>query len=596
MNVYCLLKSSYKSTLIAIIMALLVSACSSESSATPDHSNANETGIINSDKDTKTNQPALINGTDTGSVTEDNDPNGNNLLETAGTLNITDSDAGEAAFIAKTHLGNFGYLDINTAGNWNYAAANNQSVIQSLTSSDALKDTLTVSSIDGTTHAVTITINGQDEAVPPPPVDTNQPAVISGADRGSVTEDNDPDGDNELETQGKLNITDSDTNEAAFTAATISSSFSRFTIDEQGYWKYDAHNDLSVIQNLNSGNTITDTLNVSSVDGTSHTVVITIIGVDEDSTNTNQPAIISGTDRGSVTEDNDPDGDNLLETAGTLSITDSDTGEATFVAKTHTGSYGKLVIDATGNWSYAADNNQSSIQNLTSSDTLKDTLTVSSIDGTTHNVVITILGTNEDNQPAVISGTDRGSVTEDNDPDGDNLLETAGTLSITDSDTGEATFVAKTHTGSYGKLVIDATGNWSYAADNNQSSIQNLTSSDTLKDTLTVSSIDGTTHNIVITVLGVDEASSTTADITLSWVAPSEREDNQPISLSDIAGYKIYYGTTRGNYDKSIDVNNSTAQSYTITNLPTGTYYLVITTKDTENRESQYSSEVIIVI
>jgi len=311
--------------------------------------------------------------------------------------------------------------------------------------------------------------------------------------------------------------------------------------------------------------------------------------------NTNSAAIISGVDSGSVTEDVDPDGDNLLEVAGKLNITDSDAGEAAFVATTSNGNYGNLTITAAGDWSYAANNSQSAIQSLASYETLKDSFTVRSIDGTTHIIVVSIRGADEVNQPAVISGTDNGTVTEDVDPDGDNLLEVAGKLNITDSDAGEAAFIATTSNGNYGNLTITAAGDWSYAANNSQSAIQNLASNVTLQDNLTVSSIDGTKHTIVITIIGVDEA-STTADINLSWVAPSEREDNTSIALSEIAGYKIYYGTTQGQYSNSVDVNDGSAAGYTFKAFPSGTYFFVVTTYDTGGRESQYSAEVKKVI
>jgi hypothetical protein len=85
-------------------------------------------------------------------------------------------------------------------------------------------------------------------------------------------------------------------------------------------------------------------------------------------------------------------------------------------------------------------------------------------------------------------------------------------------------------------------------------------------------------------------------NVSLSWVAPAEREDNTPLSLSEIAGYKLYYGTKQGQYTNSIDINDSTAQNFTFTDLVAGTYYIAVTTYDTDGRESQYSSEVKIVV
>ena len=200
------------------------------------------------------------------------------------------------------------------------------------------------------------------------------------------------------------------------------------------------------------------------------------------------------------------------------------------------------------------------------------------------------------NNTDLISGIGSASVTEDVDPDGDNLLEVGGRLNIADSDAGEAAFSAKIVNGNYGRLTINTTGNWNYAANNNQAVIQNLASGATLTDRLNVNSVDGTVHTVAITILGADE-SNTPADITLSWVAPpAEREDNSALSLSAIAGYKIYYGTTQGQYSDSAPINDGTAEAYTFASLPAGTYYFVVTTLDTEGRESQHSTEIKIII
>ena len=319
--------------------------------------------------------------------------------------------------------------------------------------------------------------------------------------------------------------------------------------------------------------------------------------------NTNSAAKISGIDTGSVIEDIDPDGNNLLEVNGKLNIADNDNDEAAFIAKTVNGQYGNLDIDATGNWHYAANNQQTVIQNLTSNAILLDSLTISSVDGTTHMVTITIIGVLDSgatpgtgaNNPAVITGIDSGNVTEDVDPDGDNLLEVGGKLNITDSDADQDTFIVTTYNGRYGGLIIDISGNWHYAANNNLSTIQNLANGETLTDNLIVSSVDGTTHTVKITINGANE-NSALADIHLSWVAPAEREDNSAISLSEIAGYKISYGLSQDQYPNNVIINDGTAVGYTFTDFPAGTYYFVVTTLDTEGRESQYSAEVRIII
>jgi hypothetical protein len=85
-------------------------------------------------------------------------------------------------------------------------------------------------------------------------------------------------------------------------------------------------------------------------------------------------------------------------------------------------------------------------------------------------------------------------------------------------------------------------------------------------------------------------------DVSLSWTAPSQRENNEPISLSEIAGYKVYIGTSQSTYVSSINIENGSADSYTFRNLSSGTYYFALTTYDTAGRESQLSAEVKIVV
>jgi hypothetical protein len=79
------------------------------------------------------------------------------------------------------------------------------------------------------------------------------------------------------------------------------------------------------------------------------------------------------------------------------------------------------------------------------------------------------------------------------------------------------------------------------------------------------------------------------ASVFLSWESPSTNEDGTP--LTDLAGYKIYYGTSSGNYSDYIDIGKKTA--YTISNLNNGrTYYFVVTAYNTAKIESGYSNEV----
>lgn len=88
----------------------------------------------------------------------------------------------------------------------------------------------------------------------------------------------------------------------------------------------------------------------------------------------------------------------------------------------------------------------------------------------------------------------------------------------------------------------------------------------------------------------------TLSDFSLAWIAPDAREDDTVLLPSEIAGYRVYYGTAPGDYQYDIDINNNSVVSYTFEDFPRGTYYIVVTTYDTDGRESLYSSEVVISI
>ena len=68
--------------------------------------------------------------------------------------------------------------------------------------------------------------------------------------------------------------------------------------------------------------------------------------------------------------------------------------------------YGSFTMTAAGVWTYTLDNANSAVQALNVGGTLTDTFTVTTVDGTTQLVTITITGSNDS---AVISGTTTGA-------------------------------------------------------------------------------------------------------------------------------------------------------------------------------------------
>ena len=80
---------------------------------------------------------------------------------------------------------------------------------------------------------------------------------------------------------------------------------------------------------------------------------------------------------------------------------------------------------------------------------------------------------------------------------------------------------------------------------------------------------------------------------TIIWTAPVARADQTPLSLSEIGGYRVYYGANEGEYTNSIDVNDGSVWQVTLAELPLGTYYFVVTTYDVDGRESEFSQVVV---
>jgi len=104
---------------------------------------------------------------------------------------------------------------------------------------------------------------------------------------------------------------------------------------------------------------------------------------------------------------------------------------------------------------------------------------------------------------------------------------------------------------------------------------------------ITISASDGMTS----TSLGpfsIAVVAQAIGSATLSWTAPSQNEDGSPVT--NLAGYKLYWGTTVGTYPNSVTINDPTASAYTVRNLNAGTYHFVSTSFNSAGVESSHSN------
>ncbi|MNF48642.1 Poly(beta-D-mannuronate) C5 epimerase 1 [compost metagenome] len=402
-------------------------------------------------------------------------------ISTSGTLTISDVDSAETFQAQTDTAGSYGKFSIDSAGAWSYVA---DSAHNEFVDGTTYTDTFSVFSADGTETSVTINILGSNDA-----------AELSSASV-ELDETNAP-----LSTNGQLSISDVDSPETFVEQSNTAGSYGSFSIDAAGVWSYTAN---SAFNELNVGDSLIDTFSVFSTDGTATSVSVTITG-------SNDAAVLSSASV-ELEETDAP-----LSTNGQLTISDVDS-PATFQAQSGTlGDHGSFSIDAAGAWSYTAN---SAFDELNVGDSLTDTFEVLSADGTATSVSVTITGSND---TAAISGVSTGSVQEDTNIVGGQLT-TSGTLTISDADAGQSSFQAQPAVaGTYGTFTLTTTGNWTYSVSNSLAAIQALNSGQSLIDSFTAVSLDGSASQLVeVSIHGLNDVTAltgTTASNTFSFSA-----------------------------------------------------------------------------
>ncbi len=80
---------------------------------------------------------------------------------------------------------------------------------------------------------------------------------------------------------------------------------------------------------------------------------------------------------------------------------------------------------------------------------------------------------------------------------------------------------------------------------------------------------------------------NTTGTALVSWLPPTQHTDGTP--LSDLAGYRLYYGTRADSLTRTVDLNNGLS-SYMVEGLETGTWYFAVVASDSAGRDSALSN------
>jgi VCBS repeat-containing protein len=494
------------------------------------------------------NDAAVIGGSRTGSVTEDN-----TVTTASGTVTVTDADAGQSAVANPGTLqGAYGSLALAANGAWVYTLNNSLAATQALAAGASTTETFAVTSADGTAaSSIVVTVNG-----------TNDTAVIGGTRTGSVSEDN-----TVTTASGTVTVTDADTGQSAVAnPGTLQGTYGSLALAANGAWVYTINNALAATQALGAGVSATETFAISSSDGSANSAInITVNGA-------NDIATLSGDFAGTVREDFFTlEFEAILRTtSGQIVVTDADSGQSLVGNPgSYTGTYGSLVLQAGGNWVYTIDNSLPSVQSLGEGVSVTETFAVNSLDGSaTTPIVITVLGTNDE---ADVSGDLTSSVTEDDvfSNDGTDFPpQTSGQITIADVDAGEGSIADPgTYNGLYGSLDLAADGSWTYTLDNALQEVQSLGAEETTNDVFTLFTDDGTLFEVSINVQGVNDAAVVEGDFSDTIILAFEDSSaSGSVTVTDIDRGEngVFADIYQGDYG-SLTMNADGAWEYLLT-------------------------------
>ena len=87
---------------------------------------------------------------------------------------------------------------------------------------------------------------------------------------------------------------------------------------------------------------------------------------------------------------------------------------------------------------------------------------------------------------------------------------------------------------------------------------------------------------------GINVVATANGTATLSWTPPTQNTDGS--SLTNLAGYKVYWGTSAGNYTNSTSITTPGVTSYMVEQLTPATWYFVTTALNAQGVESTFSN------
>ena len=104
---------------------------------------------------------------------------------------------------------------------------------------------------------------------------------------------------------------------------------------------------------------------------------------------------------------------------------------------------------------------------------------------------------------------------------------------------------------------------------------------------IVITANDGRQGTASLTAFSLTVQAVAVGSATLSWVPPTTNTDGS--ALTNLAGYKVYWGPSQGNYPNSVTLANPGLTSHVVSNLSPGTYFFVVTAYNAAGVESSFS-------
>ena len=449
-------------------------------------------------------------------LVDDSDIDGDALSVSAlraGALSAT----GIAGAVGSALSGTYGTLTLNADGSYVYTANR----ADSLSSGEIVEDVFSYTVSDGglsSSAELRISVTGVNDA--PSAVSNIETVAENGVivDKSLLSNDADIDGDT-LSVSAVRAGSLSETGTSGTIGETLAGTYGTLTLAANGAYSYAAN--ASAVEALAAGTVAEDVFTYTVSDGsltTSAELRVTVTGAND------RPVAVSNTDavveNGVISEfastsllsdDSDVDGDALVVSA-VRSGSISQIGTSGTIGLGLTGAYGTLILNADGKYSYTA--NGSAVEALAAGTVAEDVFTYSVSDGalaSSAELRITVTGVND---LADLSATAvDASVTRNASFDG----SASGQIILTDVDLGEASISSAT--AQFGVVTVTEDGGWVYDLDDTNSVVLALdeNAAETLIDTITFTSIDGSEVSLNVTIF----TANLPAALTLTLDDPS---------------------------------------------------------------------------